>query len=78
MSIILAKCFLFSFLKENPKPSKREIEDIFDGNICRCTGKCIYIKLETCCAIKCNSLTYSGLDFSTGPRPVKFEAMLLV
>lgn len=27
-----------AFLAENPKPTKREIEDIFDGNICRCTG----------------------------------------
>lgn len=27
-----------AFLAENPSPTKREIEDIFDGNICRCTG----------------------------------------
>ena len=27
-----------AFLAEKPKPTKREIEDIFDGNICRCTG----------------------------------------
>lgn len=27
-----------AFLAENPKRTKREIEDIFDGNICRCTG----------------------------------------
>lgn len=27
-----------AFLARNPKPTKREIEDIFDGNICRCTG----------------------------------------
>ncbi len=27
-----------AFLSENPKPTKREIEEIFDGNICRCTG----------------------------------------
>ncbi|MBO0360822.1 molybdopterin-dependent oxidoreductase [Hymenobacter sp. BT186] len=26
------------FLLNNPKPTKREIEEIFDGNICRCTG----------------------------------------
>jgi len=27
-----------AFLAENPNRTKREIEDIFDGNICRCTG----------------------------------------
>jgi xanthine dehydrogenase/oxidase len=26
------------FIVNNPKATKREIEDIFDGNICRCTG----------------------------------------
>jgi xanthine dehydrogenase/oxidase len=29
---------MYSFLQNNPNPSKQEIEDIFDGNICRCTG----------------------------------------
>jgi xanthine dehydrogenase/oxidase len=27
-----------ALLAENPAPSKREIEDVFDGNLCRCTG----------------------------------------
>lgn len=27
-----------AFLAAKPKPTKQEIEDIFDGNICRCTG----------------------------------------
>ncbi|PHI20870.1 xanthine dehydrogenase [Lewinellaceae bacterium SD302] len=27
-----------AFLAANPSPTKQEIEDIFDGNICRCTG----------------------------------------
>ena len=25
-------------LHENPRPSEQEVEDNFDGNICRCTG----------------------------------------
>ncbi|XP_015777058.1 PREDICTED: indole-3-acetaldehyde oxidase-like [Acropora digitifera] len=29
---------MYSFLKETANPSKQEIEDNFDGNICRCTG----------------------------------------
>lgn len=27
-----------AFLAANPSPTKKEIEDIFDGNLCRCTG----------------------------------------
>ncbi|KAL9979239.1 hypothetical protein ACROYT_G016871 [Oculina patagonica] len=29
---------MYSLLKENPSPSEQQIEDSFDGNICRCTG----------------------------------------
>src|SRR4051794_16890873 len=27
-----------AFLQQNPAPAEREIEDIFGGNLCRCTG----------------------------------------
>ena len=30
--------FFDSLLQSNPQPTKQEIEDNFDGNICRCTG----------------------------------------
>ncbi|XP_013406957.1 xanthine dehydrogenase isoform X2 [Lingula anatina] len=29
---------MYSFLGGNPKPTKEQIEDAYDGNICRCTG----------------------------------------
>ncbi len=29
---------MYSLLQNNPKPTEKEIEDHFDGNICRCTG----------------------------------------
>ncbi|KAL8561663.1 hypothetical protein ACOMHN_001395 [Nucella lapillus] len=29
---------MYGLLHENPKPSEQEVEDNFDGNICRCTG----------------------------------------
>ncbi|HVR41050.1 MAG TPA: FAD binding domain-containing protein, partial [Thermoanaerobaculia bacterium] len=29
---------MFTFLRNNPKPVQQEIEDLFDGHICRCTG----------------------------------------
>jgi xanthine dehydrogenase/oxidase len=29
---------MYSFLQDNPGPTRREVEDAFDGNLCRCTG----------------------------------------
>ncbi|KAJ1672516.1 hypothetical protein EV182_007023, partial [Spiromyces aspiralis] len=29
---------LYTLLRNNPNPSEHEIEDCFDGNLCRCTG----------------------------------------
>lgn len=29
---------MYSLLKEKPKPTQQEVEDHFDGNLCRCTG----------------------------------------
>jgi xanthine dehydrogenase/oxidase len=29
---------MFTFLRNHPKPSQQEIENLFDGHLCRCTG----------------------------------------
>ncbi|HYM62709.1 MAG TPA: molybdopterin cofactor-binding domain-containing protein [Thermoanaerobaculia bacterium] len=29
---------MFTFLRNNAKPKQRQIEDLFDGHLCRCTG----------------------------------------
>ena len=33
--------YAFSLLQANPAPTEQNVEDNFDGNICRCTGKFI-------------------------------------
>ena len=32
----------YSLLQQNPKATSQNIEDNFDGNLCRCTGKSLY------------------------------------
>src|SRR5436190_11170184 len=29
---------LYALLRNNPDPSKHDVEEAFDGNLCRCTG----------------------------------------
>lgn len=42
MALCMVLLFLFtnsdSCLRNNPKPTMHELEEIFDGNLCRCTG----------------------------------------
>ena len=42
---IIINC-IYSLLKESPTPTKQQVEDFYDGNICRCTGN-IYVLLES-------------------------------
>ena len=29
---------MYTLLRNNPRPTQREMEDAFQGNLCRCTG----------------------------------------
>ena len=38
---------MYSLLQSNPTPTQQEIESLFDGNICRCTG--MYVNCLVAC-----------------------------
>ena len=37
---------ILSLLQTNPAPTKQNVEDNFDGNICRCTGESLYMIVQ--------------------------------
>jgi len=52
---------MYNFLLENPKPSKAEIENCLDGNICRCTGY--------------RSILDAWQSFSADEKPIDIEEL---
>ena len=41
---------MYSLMAANPSPSAQDIEDNFDGNLCRCTGyRPILAAMKTVC-----------------------------
>lgn len=54
---------LYALLRNNPKPTEAEIEEAFDGNLCRCTGyRSILTAAKTFCNDKCGKNGYCVYD----------------
>ena len=58
--------YIYRLLHQNPQITAQEVEDNFDGNICRCTG---YRPILD--AMK----SFAGLN-SPGSKPIDIEASL--
>ncbi|MCK9426380.1 MAG: (2Fe-2S)-binding protein [Ignavibacteriaceae bacterium] len=49
----------YSLLKENPKPTRKEILTALDGNLCRCTG---YVKIVDAVEMTAQKLQTNNLE----------------
>jgi xanthine dehydrogenase iron-sulfur cluster and FAD-binding subunit A len=36
--VVTHPLFFFSLMEKNPDATMQQVEDVFDGNLCRCTG----------------------------------------